>query len=286
MSGLTVTFTVAAWPASGSGTLTIYGHNWLANEYSGTTATNSSFDCQRCGWASGNTTATINTTASPGHVGQIAFDVMAASFGDALVTTNTGYQWANRASRLENIPDEDVDLYFFIVVQNGSTPPASTTTLTVGFVQVEDQGRIKVRVASSDPVGSHPQPVQIMGGMTTISGTTLPATPTTTFTNSAASTNATLIKSSAGTLWSAVVSNVAASARYLKFFNMTTAPTVGTSVPVFAVLVPAGGTVVIEGGANGIRFSAGISLAITGAAGDLDTTAIAAGDVKVATSFT
>ena len=286
VSGLTVTFTVAAWPASGSGTLTIYGFNWLANEYSGTTATNSSFDCQRRGWASGNTTATINTTASPGHVGQLAFDVMAASLSDALVATNTGYQWTNRASRLENIPDEDVDLYFFIVVQNGSTAPASTTTLTVGFVQVEDQGRIKVRVASVDPVGSHPQPVQIMGGTTAVTGTTLPVTPTTTFTNSAASTNATLIKSTAGTLWSAVVSNVAASARYLKFFNLTTAPSVGTSVPVFTVLVPAGGTVVVEGGANGIRFGAGISLAITGAAGDLDTTAIAAGDVKVATSFT
>lgn len=286
VSGLTVTFTVAAWPASGSGTLTLYGFNWLANEYSGTVATNSSFDCQRRGWASGNTTATINTTASPGHVGQIAFDVMTASLGDALVATNTGYQWTNRASRLENIPDEDVDLYFFIVVQNGNTAPASTTTLTVGFIQVEDQGRLKVRVASADPVGSHPQPVQIVGGTTAVTGTTLPVTPTTTFTNSAATTNATLIKSTAGTLWSAVVSNVAASARYLKFFNLTTAPNVGTSVPVFTVLVPAGGTIVIEGGANGIRFGTGISLAITGAAGDLDTTAIAAGDVKVATSFT
>lgn len=295
VSGLTVTFTVVAWPASGSGTLTLYGFNWLANEYSGTTATNSSFDCQRRGRASGNTTATINTTASPGHVGQITFDVMAASLSDALAATNTGYQWTNRASRLENIPDEDVDLYFFIAVQNGSTAPASTTTLTVGFVQAEDQGRFKVRIASSDPVGSHPQPVQIMGGTTAVTGTvtatvaggtTLPVTPTTIFTNSAASTNATLIKSTAGTLWSAVVSNVAASARYLKFFNLTTAPNVGTSVPVFTVLVPAGGTIVIEGGANGIRFGTGISLAITGAAGDLDTTAVAAGDVKVATSFT
>ena len=288
VSGLTVTFTVAAWPASGSGTLTLYGFNWLSSEYSGTTATNSSFDCQRRGRASGNTTATINTTASPGHVGQIAFDVMAASLGDALVATNTGYQWTNRASRLENIPDEDVDLYFFIVVQNGNTAPASTTTLTVGFVQVEGQGRLKVRVASADPVGSHPQPVQIMGGATAVTGTvtTLPVTPTTTFTNSAATTNATLIKSTAGTLWSAVVSNVAASARYLKFFNLTIAPTVGTSVPVFTVPIPPGGTVLVNGGSNGIRFLAGISLAITGAAGDLDTTAIGAGDVKVATTFT
>lgn len=286
VSGSNVTFTVAGWPASGSGVLTLYGHNWLANEYSGTTATNSSFDCQRRGWASGNTTATINTTASPGHIGQIAFDVLAASLSDALVASNTGYQWANRATRLENIPDEDVSMHFFIVVQNGSTAPASTTTLTVGFLQAEDQGRNKVRITSSDPVGSHPQPVQIMGGTTAVTGTILPVTPTTTFTNSLATTNALLIKSTAGTLWSAVVSNTSAAARFLKFFNLTVAPTVGTSVPVFTVPIPSGGTVLVNGGSNGIRFGTGISLAITGAAGDLDTTAIGAGDVKVATTFT
>ena len=295
VSGLTVKFTVAGWPASGSGVLTLYGHNWLANEYSGTTATNSSFDCQRRGWASGNTTATISTTAGNGHIGQIAFDVLAASYSDALVASNTVYQWSNRATRLENIPDEDVSLHFFMVVQNGSTAPASTTTMTVGFLQVEDQGRNKVRITSSDPVGSHPQPVQIMGGTTAVTGTVtatvtggtiLPVTPTTTFTNSLATTNALLIKSAAGTLWSAVVSNTSAAARFLKFFNLTGAPTVGTSVPVFTVPIPPGGTVLVNGGSNGIRFGTGISLAITGAAGDLDTTAIGAGDVKVATTFT
>ena len=286
VSGLTVTFTVAGWPASGSGTLTLYGHNWLASEYSGASATSSSFDCQRRGWASGNTTATISTTASPGHIGQIAFDVLAASYSDALVASNTVYQWLNRATRLENIPDEDVSLHFFMVVQNGSTAPTSSTTLTVGFLQAEDQGRNKVRIASSDPVGSHPQPVQIMGGTTTVTSTILPVTPTTTFTNSLATTNALLIKSTAGTLWSAVVSNTSAAARFLKFFNLTGAPTVGTSVPVFTVPIPPGGTVLVNGGSNGIRFGTGISLAITGAAGDLDTTAIGAGDVKVATTFT
>ena len=165
VSGLTVNFTVAAWPASGSGTLTLYGWNYIQLEYSGTTATNASFDAQRRGWNSGNTTATINTTASPGHVGQINFDVFTAGFSDALVASNTAYQWANRASRIENVPDPDTVLYLFIVVQNGSTAPASTTTLTTGFVQIEDQGRQKIRVASSDPVGSHALPVQVLGGL-------------------------------------------------------------------------------------------------------------------------
>ncbi len=164
VSGLTVNFTVAAWPASGSGTLTLYGWNYIQLEYSGTTATNANFDSQRRGWNSGNTTATINTTASPGHVGQISFDVLTAGFSDALVASNTGYQWTNRASRIENVPDPETVLYLFIVVQNGSTAPASTTTLTTGFIQLEDQGRQKIRVASSDPVGSHALPVQVLGG--------------------------------------------------------------------------------------------------------------------------
>ena len=164
VSGLTVNFTVAAWPASGSGTLTLYGWNYIQLEYSGTTATNASFDSQRRGWNSGNTTATINTTASPGHVGQINFDVLTAGFSDAVVASNTGYQWTNRASRIENVPDPETVLYLFIVVQNGSTAPASTTTLTTGFIQIEDQGRQKIRVASSDPVGSHALPVQVLGG--------------------------------------------------------------------------------------------------------------------------
>lgn len=170
VSGSNITFTVAGWPATGSGTLALYGFNWLASEYSGTTATNSSFDCQRRGWNSGNTNATINTTASPGHVGQIAFDVLSCSFADALVASNTGFQWTNRATRLENIPDEDVDLYFFLVVQNGSTAPASTTTLTVGFVQVEDQTRDKVRITSSDPVASNPMAVQVMNPQMSVVG--------------------------------------------------------------------------------------------------------------------
>jgi len=175
VSGLTVTFTVASWPATGSGTLTLYGFNWLAAEYSGTTATTTNFDTQRRGWNSGATGATTNTSASPGHVAQINFDMLTAGFGDGLVASNTGYQFANRASRIENVPDDDVDMYVFIVVQNGSTAPASTTTWTMGFIQLESQGRDKIRVGSSDPVGSHALPVQVMGAPTIVVDTELPA---------------------------------------------------------------------------------------------------------------
>ena len=299
VSGDSVTFTVAGFPASGSGTLTLYGWNAIWSEYSGTTATNVFFDAARRGWASGNTTATINTTVSPGHVGQLGFDVFTAGYSDALVASNTGYQWTTRASRVENLPDPDVSMYLFIIAQNGSTAPASTTTLTVGFVQVEDQGRHKVRIASADPSGSHAMPMYQMGGLATATqpvsgtvtatvtgGTTLPVTPTQSFINSAASTNAAFIKNAAGTVWSIICSNSNAAVRYVKFYNKASAPTVGTDVPVFFIAVPATGTIKIDGGANGIRFGTGIAIAIVTGAADSDATAVAVNEIKVATSYT
>jgi len=304
VSGLTVTFTVAGWPASGSGTLTLYGHNWLANEYSGTTATNSSFDCQRRGWASGNTNITISTTASPGHVVNFAFDVQTAGIGDASPASNGGYQWTTRGSRIENIPDEDVDLYFFIVVQNGSTAPASTTTLTVGFVQVEDQGRQKVRVASSDPTATHALPTQVVGGNVGVSGTVTANIGTGALaagTNaigdvglqgranatgaasvakiaSAASTNATSVKTTGGRVFGWSLTNTTAAVKVVRLYNLAAAPTVGTSVPFYNIVLPANATVNASFPV-GIGHATGIAYAITNAIPDLDATAVAANDV-------
>lgn len=115
--------------------------------------------------------------------------------------------------------------------------------------------------------------------------TNTPVTPTPSNINSAASTNATSIKASAGTVYSIACSNINAATRYVKFYNKASAPTVGTDVPVLTIAVPTNGTVVVAFGAVGHRFATGIALAITGAAADSDTTAIAANDVKVLTSY-
>lgn len=129
------------------------------------------------------------------------------------------------------------------------------------------------------------------GTITTVSSVTsvassTPVTPTQSFINSAATTNATSVKATAGTVWSIIASNVNAAARYVKFYNLAVAPTVGTSVPVFTITIPAGQTVQIDGGSNGIRFGTGIALAITGAMADADTTVVAANEIKVSTSYT
>lgn len=115
--------------------------------------------------------------------------------------------------------------------------------------------------------------------------TATPTTVTTTFQNSAATTNALLIKSTAGTLFGITANNTNAAARYLKLYNKVSAPVVGTDVPVLTVVIPPTSTLSLNLGAMGVRFGTGIAAAITGAIGDADATAIAAAEVKVAYAF-
>ena len=103
--------------------------------------------------------------------------------------------------------------------------------------------------------------------------------------NSAATTNATSIKASAGTVYAVTASNINAAARFVKLYNLAAAPTVGTSVPAITIPIPAASEVSINLGPLGMRFGTGIALAITGAATDADTTAVAANEIKVMTSY-
>ena len=98
--------------------------------------------------------------------------------------------------------------------------------------------------------------------------------------NSAASTNAALIKNAGANLYGISVMNASASTRYVRFFNQTTAPTVGTSVPIMVVAVPATSSKEIDY-TPAARFGTGLSVAITGGATATDSTAVAAGDVQL-----
>lgn len=105
------------------------------------------------------------------------------------------------------------------------------------------------------------------------------------FTNSAATTNATNVKGSAGSLMAFNVSNAGAAAAFVKLYNKATAPTVGTDVPVLTVAIPAGGTFSLALGPGGQRFNTGIGFAITNLVADSDTTAVAANQVKVMLAY-
>lgn len=99
--------------------------------------------------------------------------------------------------------------------------------------------------------------------------------------NSAATTNATSVKATAGRVYALVLSNQNAAARFFKLYNKASAPTVGTDIPVAVIPVAASSSVVLELGTFGIQFGTGIAYAITGAIGDADATAVTAGDFKV-----
>lgn len=101
---------------------------------------------------------------------------------------------------------------------------------------------------------------------------------------SAASTNATSVKGSAGQIFTIIAHNTNAAVRYLKLYNKATSPTVGTDVPVMTLPIPgntAGAGFVLDTGGMGIVFGTGIGLALTTGVADADTGGVAANEIVV-----
>ncbi|WP_157089033.1 hypothetical protein [Novosphingobium capsulatum] len=96
--------------------------------------------------------------------------------------------------------------------------------------------------------------------------------------SAAATTNATSVKTSGADLFRVRGHNASASARYLKLYNKASAPTVGTDTPVATYYLAPSAPFDIDF-QTALYFSAGLAFALTGAAPDSDTTALAAGDI-------
>jgi hypothetical protein len=94
----------------------------------------------------------------------------------------------------------------------------------------------------------------------------------------AATTNATLLKASAGVVYGFTLSNTTAAAKYLKLFQKATAPVPGTDVPNVTYMLPPNSTTTFSTSV-GFTWATGLGYSITGAVGDLDTTATAVDDV-------
>lgn len=302
VAGTSITFTVAGWPASGSGTLDLFGWNWVRTLYTGTTATNCAADAQRRGWNSTDSTLTIQSTAAPGHIVQMATDGRNVYWSDTLAATATAPALATRGSRMANMPDQGVELFVYIWLLNGSTAPASTTTWTIGFVSVEDTVNLPVYLAGNR-AQSMPLPVAfpaaqpVSGTVTANIGTgslaagtnaigdvgvqyRANATGAATGSNvvAAASVNATVLKASPGRLVGMVLVNNATSVRYIKFHNQTTTPTAGTGVVQTYPVPPNGGVLAIQF-PGGIAFGTGIAYTMVTGAAAADATAVAANDL-------
>jgi len=101
---------------------------------------------------------------------------------------------------------------------------------------------------------------------------------------SAASTNATNLKASAGKIGMLTVGNVNAAARYLAIYDKATTPVPGTDVPVLKFIIPgntagAGTNIPIPDG--GLNFNNGISWSLGTGAALLDNNAVAASEITV-----
>lgn len=120
----------------------------------------------------------------------------------------------------------------------------------------------------------------------------VPAVPNTAFIlDSLASTNGALIATGSSGLHAFYASNIGATIAFVKLHNKATAPTVGTDIPAMIISVPAAvagvpGIATLPIGAVGFRFPLGLGIATTGLVTDADTTAVAAGQVKVILSRT
>lgn len=288
----TIRFTVAGWPASGTGTLSLTGWNKIELNYTGTTATAVNFNTRRQGYQNTAVAATINTSAS-GHQVGVNVSSGVASLSDQVLTSAGVF--ANRNAWKLNVPEPSVELYYQIRCRNGTTNPASGTTWTIGMLRVEDYIAQQVELTGTrqQSIG-YSLPTNIIGTVPvsgTVTATVTPPAPATPYIlNSAASENAALILTGTSGLQAFYATNTGATVAFVKLYNKATAPT-SSDTPAMILPVPGAvsgvaGVCTLPIGFSGFRFALGLGIRITGAVADNDTTAVAAGQVKVMLSRT
>jgi len=175
VAGNAVTFTVVGFPASGTGTMSLVGWNYVRATYNGATATAVVIETQRRGYnTSSSFTAAINTTAAPGHVGVIAVEDAQVSLLDQLQVAAATLNLTRRGESVQNLPEESTSLFLQIHVLNGTVAPASTTTWTLGLASLAQRSVQNVAVNSISSMSQNTQlPVNVVNtpAVTVSSGT-------------------------------------------------------------------------------------------------------------------
>lgn len=266
----------------------LYLASWKLN---GTTATQGIYEVKNAGGSVLSSSAvTILTTASLNILETELFSDE-CWFHSRAIDSTTGR--SNSYVRHQQIPDPNSFYKLQLRVVNGGTAPASNTNFVVQYAVVNDYAELTAEITAGrgNIVGGQSMGAVITAALPTGSATiggvnviTMP-TPSVSTLNSAATTNATVVKASAGTAYAVSLSNTGASPVYLKLYNKATAPTVGTDIPILTIPVNAGAVETHQFGNLGLRFTTGIGFAITGAAADADTTAITSSAAKVVVSY-
>ena len=113
----------------------------------------------------------------------------------------------------------------------------------------------------------------------------LPITTKVHFKSSTNSTNATSVKSSPGIVFNVIIHNThtgggSGASIAFRLYNKTTAPVVGTDVPIIIIHVPSGNSKEINF-TSGVTFTNGIAYSITGGDDLLDATVVDADGVQL-----
>jgi hypothetical protein len=212
--------------------------------------------------------------ASMGTTGQITAEI---SNDNATWTVISGQAAATTPSFLNTLNAAGTAYYqtfganYFRLRLSVATTGGTTTLYVQGVKEVYPQNLQFVQVNGSSAVV--PAPVTSQGFNTYHTLV------------SAASTNATSVKGSAGTIGTCVLTNVHNQFRYVKFFNLAVAPTMGTSTPVIQFPIAPSSTLDVSTAFAGLRFATGIAYAITHNAALLDNTPVNAGEVLVNLSY-
>jgi hypothetical protein len=173
----TIRFTVAGWPASGSGTCLLWGLNKIETQYTGAGATVQNVLTRRLGYENTSTAVTSTTTAAA-KITQVDWVDGDAQWSDNPITAAT-LNLAKRAQYRTNIPQPSTVFYLHIRAKNGTSAPTATTW-TLGMVRIEGITSQKTsittaRIGQGMPVTVISAPTTTVTGTVTVTSTTLAA---------------------------------------------------------------------------------------------------------------
>ena len=299
VSGLTVTLTVAGWPASGSGTCSLFGRNAIEFRYTGTTTTVISMRTRRNGYQTAED-ITVNTTTTAHQIESNFLAGVRLNLSDRLITSLATGISTLRGDRVANLPDEDTEMYLQIRSLNGTSAPTATTW-TLGIMSVSDYAVQPVSIVQSEPaarqqtettgtVALSALPALVAGsalagdvGVQVRANATGAATPFNI--NSPATPIGQSIKGASGRLFSLYFRNSNAASRWLKVFNATSV-TMGTTAAILDIEIPPNSTGITYPIPDaGLGFSTGIFIAVTAGKGLTNNAAITSDDVSGGGSF-
>lgn len=156
-----------------------------------------------------------------------------------------------------------------------------TTSLTSGAATITMQPTLNAVLPNpaSVVIGAGTQAIGLVFETVSATPANGPALLVSRLASAAATTNATLVKSSAGRLMHITGYNAATSVRYLKFSNLTTTPVPGTSAAYLVFALAPSAPFQIDLSSKGMIFGTGIGYWLGPSSVDTDMTSVTAGDI-------